>query len=155
MNVNQFIEKEELNLKRETDNLNITVVNKYVYYDYEEYEIIFENNTDKNIILDTKENTESVYIEDTKDVKYTWFGNEVPNSYLNLNSGESKRLRLKFNEIYTGKKTDSTIYLIKGKRRETVFPFKIINKLLKLVKRYNWQERNNIWIVINLILRIY
>mgnify|MGYP001716825836 CR=1 FL=1 len=44
---------------------------------------------------------------------------------------------------------------IKGKRRETVFPFKIINKLLKLVKRYNWQERNNIWIVINLILRIY
>ena len=111
MNVNQFIEKEELNLKRETDNLNITVVNKYVYYDYEEYEIIFENNTDKNIILDTKENTESVYIEDTKDVKYTWFGNEVPNSYLNLNSGESKRLRLKFNEIYTGKKTDSTIYL--------------------------------------------
>lgn len=111
LNVNQFIGKEELNLKRETDNLNITVVNKYVYYDYEEYEIIFENNTDKNIILDTKENTESVYIEDTKDVKYTWFGNEVPNSYLNLNSGESKRLRLKFNEIYTGKKTDSTIYL--------------------------------------------
>ena len=111
LNVNQFIEKEELNLKRETDNLNITVVNKYVYYDYEEYEIIFENNTDKNIILDTKENTESVYIEDTKDVKYTWFGNEVPNSYLNLNSGESKRLRLKFNEKYTGKKTDSTIYL--------------------------------------------
>ena len=111
LNVNQFIEKEELNLKRETDNLNITVVNKYVYYDYEEYEFIFENNTDKNIILDTKENTESVYIEDTKDVKYTWFGNEVPNSYLNLNSGESKRLRLKFNEIYTGKKTDSTIYL--------------------------------------------
>lgn len=111
LNVNQFIGKEELNLKRETDNLNITVVNKYVYYDYEEYEIIFENNTDKNIILDTKENTESVYIEDTKDIKYTWFGNEVPNSYLNLNSGESKRLRLKFNEIYTGKKTDSTIYL--------------------------------------------
>lgn len=111
LNINQFIGKEELNLKRETDNLNITVVNKYVYYDYEEYEIIFENNTDKNIILDTKENTESVYIEDTKDVKYTWFGNEVPNSYLNLNSGESKRLRLKFNEIYTGKKTDSTIYL--------------------------------------------
>ena len=111
LNINQFIGKEELNLKRETDNLNITVVNKYVYYDYEEYEIIFENNTDKNIILDTKENTESVYIEDTKDVKYTWFGNEVPNSYLNLNSGESKRLRLKFNEIYTGKKTDSTIYI--------------------------------------------
>ena len=111
LNINQFIGKEELNLKRKTDNLNITVVNKYVYYDYEEYEIIFENNTDKNIILDTKENTESVYIEDTKDIKYTWFGNEVPNSYLNLNSGESKRLRLKFNEIYTGKKTDSTIYL--------------------------------------------
>ena len=111
LNINQFIGKEELNLKMETDNLNSTVVNKYVYYDYEEYEIIFENNTDKNIILDTKENTESVYIEDTKDVKYTWFGNEVPNSYLNLNSGESKRLRLKFNEIYTGKKTDSTIYL--------------------------------------------
>ena len=111
LNINQFIGKEELNLKMETDNLNSTVVNKYVYYDYEEYEIIFENNTDKNIILDTKENTESVYIEDTKDIKYTWFGNEVPNSYLNLNSGESKRLRLKFNEIYTGKKTDSTIYL--------------------------------------------
>ena len=111
LNINQFIGKEELNLKRETDNLNITVVNKYVYYDYEEYEIIFENNTEKNIILDTKENTESVYIEDTKDIKYTWFGNEVPNSYLNLNSGESKRLRLKFNEIYTGKKTDSTFYL--------------------------------------------
>lgn len=129
LNVNQFIEKEELNLKRETDNLNITVVNKYVYYDYEEYEIIFENNTDKNIILDTKENTESVYIEDTKDVKYTWFGNEVPNSYLNLNSGESKRLRLKFNEIYTGKKTDSTIYLtdvkIDGQEEKTTIKINV------------------------------
>ena len=125
LNVNQFIEKEELNLKRETDNLNITVVNKYVYYDYEEYEIIFENNTDKNIILDTKENTESVYIEDTKDVKYTWFGNEVPNSYLNLNSGESKRLRLKFNEIYTGKKTDSTIYLIDGQEEKATIKINV------------------------------
>lgn len=129
LNINQFIGKEELNLKRKTDNLNITVVNKYVYYDYEEYEIIFENNTDKNIILDTKENTESVYIEDTKDVKYTWFGNEVPNSYLNLNSGESKRLRLKFNEIYTGKKTDSTIYLtdvkIDGQEEKTTIKINV------------------------------
>lgn len=129
LNINQFIGKEELNLKRETDNLNITVVNKYVYYDYEEYEIIFENNTDKNIILDTKENTESVYVEDTKDVKYTWFGNEVPNSYLNLNSGESKRLRLKFNEIYTGKKTDSTIYLtdvkIDGQEEKTTIKINV------------------------------
>ena len=110
LNINQFIRKENVNKIIKKGDLEVNITNRYVYYDYEEYEMSFKNNGQDEIILDTKDDTESVYLEDKNDVKYDWFGNEIPNEYLTLNGGESRTLRIKFNKVYVANKSDSAIY---------------------------------------------
>ena len=110
LNINQFIRKHEVNKSSNLEGLEISVLNQYVYYDYEQYEITFTNNSDKNIIIDSKDDTETVYVTDTNGVKYSWFGNEVPNEYLSLKPGESRTFRIKFNKLYNPNREDSSIY---------------------------------------------
>lgn len=110
LNINQFIAKEDVNKIIKSKDLEINVTNKYMYYDYEEYEMTFKNDGQSDIIIDTKDDTESVYIKDTKDVKYHWFGNEIPNEYLKLEAGADRTFRIKFNKIYVANKSDAAIY---------------------------------------------
>lgn len=109
LNINNFISKLKLDEKKEMSGLEVSIICKYDYYDYVEYEFTFKNNSDKQITIDTKNNTESVYIEDNNDVEYTWFGNEVPNEYLTLNSGDSRTFRIKFNKVYNPERLDESI----------------------------------------------
>lgn len=110
LNINQFIRKENVNKIIKKGDLEVNITNRYVYYDYEEYAMSFKNNGQDEIIIDTKDDTESVYLEDKNDVKYDWFGNEIPNEYLTLNGGESRTLRIKFNKVYVANKSDSAIH---------------------------------------------
>lgn len=110
LNINQFIKKYEINKTSNLEGLEVAVLNQYVYYDYEQYEITFTNNSDKNITIDSKDNTETVYLTDTNGVKYSWFGNEVPNEYLTLKPGDSRTFRIKFNKLYNINRKDNSIY---------------------------------------------
>lgn len=110
LNINQFIKKYEINKTSSLEGLEVAVLNQYVYYDYEQYEITFTNNGDKTITIDTKNNTETVYLTDTNGVKYSWFGNEVPNEYLTLRPGDSRTFRIKFNKLYNLNRKDNSIY---------------------------------------------
>lgn len=109
LNINQFIRKDEVNKNKSKDGLEISISNLYIYYDYEEYEITFTNNSDKTITIDTKDNTQTVYIKDQNDVEYNWFGNEVPNEYLTLEPGESRTIRIKFSKLYNPDREDTSI----------------------------------------------
>lgn len=109
LNINQFINKIQMKEKEEVDGLEVSIINKYTYYDYVQYEFVFKNNSESKIILDTKENTESVYIKGDNDVKYDWFGNEIPNEYLILDSGESRTFRIKFNKLYNPERIEKSI----------------------------------------------
>ena len=109
LNINEFIDKSQMDKKGRVEGLDVSIINKYIYYDYEEYEFVFTNNSDKQITIDSKDNTETIYIEDNNNVKYTWFGNEVPNEYLTLNPGESRTFRIKFNKLYNTERDDKSI----------------------------------------------
>lgn len=109
LNINEFINKVDLEKKGQVDGLEATVTAKYYYYDYEEYDITFKNTTQEQIIIDTKDNTESVYLEDERGVNYSWFGNEIANEELILNRGESVSLRIKFNKLYNQNRVDNKI----------------------------------------------
>lgn len=110
LNINEFISKTEINKKTQTSGLEISVNYRYSYYDYEEYEVTFINNSEQNINLDSKSNVNTVYIQDENNLKYTWFGNEIPNEYLNLQPKESKTYRIKFNKLYNSKRTDEAMF---------------------------------------------
>ena len=109
LNINEFINKVDLEKKGQVDGLEADVTAKYYYYDYVEYDITFKNTTQGQIIIDTKDNTESVYLEDERGVNYSWFGNEIANEKLTLNGGESISLRIKFNKLYNQNRKDNKI----------------------------------------------
>ncbi len=109
LNIKEFINKVDINESSETNGLEATVIAKYYYYDDEQVDITFKNNTDGQIVLDSKDDTESVYIKDKKGIRYPWFGNEIPNQNLILEAGESVTLRLKFNKLYNENRVDDTI----------------------------------------------
>lgn len=109
LNINEFINKVDLEKKGQVDGLEADVTAKYYYYDYVEYDITFKNTTQGQIIIDTKDNTESVYLEDERGVNYSWFGNEIADEELILNAGESVSLRIKFNKLYNQNRVDNKI----------------------------------------------
>ena len=109
LNINEFINKVDLEKKGQVDGLEATVTAKYNYYDYVEYDITFKNTTQGTIILDSKIDNESVCLEDERGVNYSWFGNEIANENLILNVGESASLRIKFNKLYNQNRVDYKI----------------------------------------------
>lgn len=109
LNINQFINKVDLDKKASKDGLDVSVTGKYYYYDYEIFEITFQNNSEQTVVLDSKEDTETVYVKDSNNVRYSWFGNEIANEYLTINPGESRTLKIKFNKMYNRERQDETI----------------------------------------------
>ncbi len=110
LNLSQFIKKDNINRIIKKGDLEVNIINRYIYNEYEEYEIKFTNHGKSPIKLDTKNETDSVYVEDKNNVKYDWFGNEVPDEYLTINETESRTFRVKFNKVYSLNKKDSKIY---------------------------------------------
>lgn len=109
LNLNQFINKVDLEKKASKDGLDVSVISKCYYYDYETFEITFQNNSEKTVVLDSKNDTETVYVKDSNNVRYPWFGNEIANEYLTINPGESRTLKIKFNKMYNSERKDETV----------------------------------------------
>lgn len=109
LNINQFIDKFEMDEKGSVQGLDVSIIGRYTYYDYEQYEFVFTNNSEKQITIDSKDDTETVYIKDNNDIEYAWFGNEIPNEYLTLNPGESRTFRIKFNKLYNSERIDESV----------------------------------------------
>lgn len=100
LNISRYISKENINVTKEQEDIIVTVVSKIQHMDYEKYKINIQNNTGANLVFNKKEKTNSIYIQDENDVKYTAFLNEITDSQLNVPSGASKTLEIKFNRGY-------------------------------------------------------
>lgn len=122
LNINEFINKISMEKKAKIEDLEAVVTAKYNYYDYVEYDIMFTNTSEEKIILDSKENTGSVYIQDERGVNYEWFGNELSDEELNIEGKERKTLRIKFNKLYNQNRVDNKIkftnIIIAGEKKE-------------------------------------
>ena len=100
LSVSNYIGKEEINISKTQNNVTITILNKKMYMDYEKYEIKVENNTQERLILNTKQNTDSMYIQDKNNLKYIAFLNEISEYDLNILRGANKIYNIKFNRLY-------------------------------------------------------
>lgn len=72
--------------------------------DYESYEIEVKNNTEKDILMDTKENLKSMYIKDSKDVKYSAYSHEISFADLYVQRKQKRTLKLKYYSSYNSAK---------------------------------------------------
>ncbi len=101
LNVNSYIETINPNEITKLKDIEITVSSIDKYMDYEVYNFIIKNNSKNTILLDTNDDTNSIYLLDNKDMKYYFYNNEVIKSKLLVESKFTTKLQIKFNNSYT------------------------------------------------------
>lgn len=100
LNINNFIEKRNINKTQEQDGIQITVNNRYMYTNYEKYSITIKNNTDKNILLNDGSNGNDICLIDNNDSEYDSILNEIPLMNLEINAGMQKTIEVRFYKMY-------------------------------------------------------
>ncbi len=98
LNINSYIGNIEINRSKQTDELEISVLSKDVFMDYEIYNLVVKNKTIKSILLDSLETTNSMYLLDTGDLHYDAYSHEIVTEELRVR-GE-KEISIKFNKKY-------------------------------------------------------
>lgn len=117
LNIKGYIGREELQKETSLNGITIRLMQKDIFKEYENYQIQVENNTQNTILLDSRQNTNSVYLKNENDKKYQAFMHEAIDSNLVINSKQTKTMNIKFNKIYS----NST------KMRQVVFEDIILN----------------------------
>ena len=101
ISINNFIKKEDLNITTQTDDFEIKVFDRKVYFDYEEYKISIKNLTGNNILLDSFETTKGIKLIGNNGVNcYIEDLNEEYKLKQHLNPGVSRTLNIKFKKPY-------------------------------------------------------
>lgn len=100
ININGFIQKKNINKSQEVNGINIVINSKKVYKNYETYNITVKNQTDKTILLSTRQNSKDICLVDNNNIEYTSFLNEIPETSVTLKSGYEKSINIRFNKIY-------------------------------------------------------
>lgn len=100
ININGFIQKKNINKSQEVNGIKIVINSKKVYKNYETYNITVNNQTDKTILLSTRQNSKDICLVDNNNIEYTSFLNEIPETSVTLKSGYEKSVNIRFNKIY-------------------------------------------------------
>lgn len=101
LNINNFIGKNELNVEKSSQNISIKVTDVAKFFDYEIYTIEIKNGTNKEILLDSKEKTNTMYLLDENQNKYVSYSHEISKDKLWLRAGETRTLKIKFTKSYS------------------------------------------------------
>lgn len=111
LNINSFITKKEINKEINKENIKITLLSKTIYMDKEFYNIKIQNNTGKEIKIDSKESTKSIYIMDNNDVKYFSYQHEITDDMLIIENNFSKEFNIAFSKSYSpNRKTEKLVF---------------------------------------------
>ena len=105
LNINNYIGYTEIGETTEQDDIRIEVISKNTFMNYEEYKIKVTNNTDKDIMLDGRSDVRSLYIEDSREKKYSSYNHELTDPMLLVQSGHTNELSIKFYSSYTSNKS--------------------------------------------------
>ena len=101
LNINGFINSEEINKKNENDNLEIAILSKDIYMDYEIYNLNVKNKTRNALVLDGLKDTNTMFLLDNNGLHYYAYNHELVKEELRVRS--SKNISIKFNKKYTTK----------------------------------------------------
>ena len=104
VNIHSFIKADNIRKTAEANKVQFKVNNVETYLDYEIYEIEITNDSSKEIILDTREKDNSVYVKNNDSLKIQALLYENTDEDLRVQAGESKKIRIKFNNTFNGEK---------------------------------------------------
>ncbi len=104
LNINNYIGYTSINETTQQDNISMNVVSKNTYMDYEQYTIRVTNNTEGTILLDSRTNAKTLYLQDSKEVQYSSYSHELTEPMLTVSSGQTKEVTIKFYSSYVSTK---------------------------------------------------
>lgn len=113
LNINSYIGRTTINESKTKNNIEMLVISKDTYMDYDKYKIKISNKSTSDILLDTREDMKSMYIQDKSDTKYYSYGHELTDADLTVNKGNIREVSIKYYSSYTSNKTISRIVFSK------------------------------------------
>lgn len=105
LNINKLIKVTSLDKTTELHDIKFTLRKVETYLEYEYYEIEITNDSQKEIILDSREQDNSVYVQNSDGLKIRALLYENKEEDLKIDTGETKTIKIKFNNTYNGEKT--------------------------------------------------
>lgn len=100
INVDGYIGRKFVNKDVSNESVDIKMLYRDIYMDYELDTFYIINNTESTIMVDTMENTKNTYLVDLNENKYDAFVNENKKEDMIVNPGETKNVKIKFNVAY-------------------------------------------------------
>ncbi len=100
LNINSYVGRKEISASNSNEIVNIKASFIDTYMDYKIYTFNIKNNTDKNILLDTRKDTDTTFITDEIGNNYSSFLYEIAEQDLILKPKEAKTIQIKFNNSY-------------------------------------------------------
>lgn len=100
LNINNYIGKTEINKTAKERDIEINIASKDTYMDYEIYNIQISNNSDKNIMLDTLVNNDTIYLQDSNGIKYYSYNYRLQKNDMIINKGLKKNIEITFSNGY-------------------------------------------------------
>lgn len=104
LNIGNYIGNKNINKTKTDENLQIKVLKKQIYKEYEKYEIEITNLTYNTILLDSKESTKSMYLIGDNNVRYYSLSHEVLKENLILKPKATITIEIKYNKEYNSNK---------------------------------------------------
>lgn len=105
LNINSYIGETAINRNTSYLNINVNIISKKVYMDYEVYKFKIQNNSGNDILLDDQQSIDTMYIEDENGNKYDAYMHELTNSSLTIPDGAVREIEIKYYNKYNSNKT--------------------------------------------------
>lgn len=123
LNINQYIEKIELEQKAEKLNIKVQMLEKHQYMDYETYTLKITNKNEEKIQLKT------LYLQDENGLTYPAYMNELTEPMLTVEAGHVRTMTVKFYSKYISTKAIRAMIFSDLKIKEEQNPFQLIVNL--------------------------
>lgn len=109
LNINNFLGKQRLDVEKSVFSVNVKVIEKYQYMDYEIYTFEVTNNSDNVILINSANNVESMYLEDSNGRKYPAYTHEIAEAELKVGIRETKKISIKYYNRYSSSRNIKNI----------------------------------------------
>lgn len=114
LNINGYIGQTEINKScNSVSNIELIVKDRDRFMDYEIYTFEIKNNTDSTILLDNLKDVDSMYLEDSNNLKYSAYTNEISLSELLIKSKETRKIKVKYYNKYNSNRQIKNIIFSK------------------------------------------
>lgn len=101
LNINSYIGTTDINKVIKQSGISINIIKKHIYMDYELYDFEVKNTSGDTILLDTKKSTKTIYLQDTNNIKYQSYNNELLENNLVVDNNRTNKITIRFANSYS------------------------------------------------------